>query len=174
MSGEIEAFGELVKAANESGLTKAGGELAARIWNRLFGPERQTKRRENTTKLFDAAAWRLESENAERIDPDPKFASRLVIAAADEDNEILQDLWARLLAAACDKDRSKHVRHEFIDLVKQLNPIDARVLQYAWRLLPTPTHLPADAAFQATTCATALGISLTPQPFPWRRWSGSD
>ncbi len=51
-------------------------------------------------------------------------------AAADESNSELQELWARLLAAAMDPDRAKLVRQSFIDIVKKMDPIDARVLRH--------------------------------------------
>lgn len=56
------------------------------------------------------------------------IALPLFEAAADENREELQDLWARLLAAAMDPARSGQVRREFIEAVKQPEPIDALVL----------------------------------------------
>jgi hypothetical protein len=50
----------------------------------------------------------------------------LLIAAADEDRQELQDLWARLLAAAADPKRTKSFRGAFIDVA-----MDAVVLQQA-------------------------------------------
>jgi hypothetical protein len=52
----------------------------------------------------------------------------IIIAAQDESRPELQDLWARLLAAALDTTRSGRVRGEFIDAVKQFDPLDALVL----------------------------------------------
>jgi hypothetical protein len=50
-------------------------------------------------------------------------------AAADEDNEQLQDLWARLLAAAMGPNRRDAMRQSFIAVVKQMDPIDVLVLK---------------------------------------------
>jgi hypothetical protein len=53
----------------------------------------------------------------------------ILIAAADESIDELQELWARLLAAAADPARAKFFRLQFIQVVKQMDPLDAAVLQ---------------------------------------------
>jgi Abortive infection alpha len=50
-------------------------------------------------------------------------------AAADEENEDLQDLWSRLLAAAMDPSRRDAMRQAFIPAVKQMDPMDTVVLK---------------------------------------------
>jgi hypothetical protein len=55
----------------------------------------------------------------------------ILIAAADESREEIQDLWARLLAAAADPARSKSFRNAFIEVIKKMDPLDAAVLQVA-------------------------------------------
>jgi hypothetical protein len=49
------------------------------------------------------------------------IALPLLEAAAEESREELQDLWARLLAAAMDPGRSGQVRRVFIEIVKQMD-----------------------------------------------------
>jgi hypothetical protein len=58
----------------------------------------------------------------------PALAIPLLRAAYDENRCELQDLWARLLAAAMDPSRAASVRQSFIAAVAQLDPLDARVL----------------------------------------------
>jgi hypothetical protein len=58
----------------------------------------------------------------------PALAIPLLRAAYDESRPDLQDLWARLLAAAMDPARAGSVRQSFIAAVSQLDPLDARVL----------------------------------------------
>jgi hypothetical protein len=43
----------------------------------------------------------------------------------------LQDLWARLLAAALDPSREKSFRLAFIEAAKKMDPLDAAVLKVA-------------------------------------------
>ena len=58
----------------------------------------------------------------------PSLAIPLLRAAYDESRPELQDLWARLLAAAMDPARAGNVRQSFIAAIRQLDPLDARVL----------------------------------------------
>ena len=58
----------------------------------------------------------------------PSLAVPLLEAAIDETREELADLWAKLLAAAMDPKRKQFVRADLISTLRQLEPIDARVL----------------------------------------------
>lgn len=53
----------------------------------------------------------------------------IIIAAADESRDELQDIWARLLAAAADPALANSFRIAFIEVVKKMDPLDAVVLQ---------------------------------------------
>ena len=61
-------------------------------------------------------------------DISPSIALPLIEAALDEDREGLKDLWAKLLAAAMDPKRKQFVRADLISTLKQLEPLDAIVL----------------------------------------------
>jgi hypothetical protein len=72
----------------------------------------------------------------------PSVAIPLIRAAYDEGRPELQELWANLIAAAMDPDRSKRVRRSFVDAVQRLDPLDAAVLKEVFDLLgtiPSPT-----------------------------------
>jgi hypothetical protein len=62
-------------------------------------------------------------------DVSPSVAVPLIEAAVDEDRPELADLWARLLAAALDPKRRANVRQNVIRTLKQMEPLDAAVLQ---------------------------------------------
>jgi hypothetical protein len=66
-------------------------------------------------------------ENREEISP--SVAVPLIEAAVNEDRDGLKQLWARLLAAAMDPRLSTLVRPSLIELLKNLDPLDARVLE---------------------------------------------
>jgi hypothetical protein len=71
---------------------------------------------------------------ARGVEPEPPSLSivlPILVAAADESRDELQDIWARLLAAAADPARAKSFRATFIDAAKRMDPIDAPVLQLA-------------------------------------------
>ncbi len=55
----------------------------------------------------------------------------LLQAAQDENRPELQELWERLIANAMDPKRSKDVRRNIIETVKQFEPLDANFLEVA-------------------------------------------
>jgi hypothetical protein len=131
MSGELELLGELIKAANESGLTKAGGNLAGKLMSRWSPRGRSQKAIENRRDLLERAAKYLEDAGVEVEAPAHDIAECIVIMSDDEDREELRDVWARLLAAACDPRKSKNFRREFISIAKDLIPLEVLILKFA-------------------------------------------
>jgi hypothetical protein len=61
----------------------------------------------------------------------PNRALPIFIAAADESIDELQELWAKLLAAAADPRRAKSFRMAFVNAAKLMDPLDAVVLEQA-------------------------------------------
>jgi hypothetical protein len=72
----------------------------------------------------------------------PALAIPLLRAAYDENRAELQDIWARLIAAAMDPKRAGRVRLRFIETAKQFDPLDALVLAKIFdtqaQMSPTP------------------------------------
>jgi abortive infection alpha-like protein len=64
----------------------------------------------------------------EPIDPSPSVLLPLIGAAVDETRDGLKQLWAKLLAAAMDPARTELVRPSLIETLKQMDPLDARML----------------------------------------------
>lgn len=147
MSNELEAITESAKAAQE--IAKFGGKVidaaqsAAPFVNRVLG-----RPIEDATGLLvadplraariltqDWYARRVTEKLRERNLRDeqlkavpPNIAIPLLEAAQDETRDELREVWARLLANLMDPDRSQRVRLEFIETLKQFNPLDALVL----------------------------------------------
>jgi hypothetical protein len=95
----------------------------------LFGDKVKAKRIERIAVLWQKTRERLQDRS---IDPEPpslKYAIPILEAAADEENEELQDLWSRLLAAAMDPNRLDAMRQSFIATVKRMDPIDVLVFK---------------------------------------------
>ena len=68
--------------------------------------------------------------NVEKLQPvSPSLAIPMLQAAYDETRPELQELWARLIAAAMDPARAGRVRQSFIATLKRLDPLDARELE---------------------------------------------
>jgi hypothetical protein len=59
----------------------------------------------------------------------PRIAFDILEAAQDETRDELRELWVQLLANAMDETTQRKVRIEFVAILKQLNPLDALVLQ---------------------------------------------
>jgi hypothetical protein len=68
----------------------------------------------------------------EPCDISPSIALPLIEAALDEDREGLKDMGAKLLAAAMDPKRKHLVRADLISTLKQLEPLDAIVLNIVY------------------------------------------
>lgn len=72
--------------------------------------------------------------NAQSIEkpqaPNPKVALPALAAAADETDEELGDLWARLLVASINPDRAEQDRLRLVDALEQMDPLDAVLLKW--------------------------------------------
>jgi hypothetical protein len=97
----------------------------------LGGDWLKVQRAMNLAEMFAKARARMEAKGITKPQHlvSLSLALPLFRAAADESRTELQDLYARLLAAAADPSRSGAVRRSFIDIVQQMEPIDALVLR---------------------------------------------
>jgi Abortive infection alpha len=94
----------------------------------LGGDYLKVRRAENLSRMIQKAKKRLEDNHVTEPDAPPSLAIPIMIAAADESRDELQDLWAELLAAAADPKRSRTFRLKFIEIAKRLDPLDPLVL----------------------------------------------
>jgi hypothetical protein len=97
--------------------------IAVGDWLREKRKLNQARLSENTKKILEARGISPDEEKSS-----PQLFIAICEAALDEDRPELQDLWARLLAAAVDATRAHRVRANYISIVKQLEPLDALVL----------------------------------------------
>lgn len=58
-----------------------------------------------------------------------KFAIPLLEAASLEDDNYLQDLWTKLLVNAANIDSGVDLRNSYIDILKNLTPLEAHILE---------------------------------------------
>jgi hypothetical protein len=63
----------------------------------------------------------------------PKLALPIMENASLEENDQLQDLWANLLASALDPSFKGVLRSAFIDVIKQLEVVDAYILNFLYK-----------------------------------------
>jgi hypothetical protein len=126
-----KAVQEAIKALRGFGgfLENTFGTGPADIVGLLGGDWLKVRRAENLAKTIQKAKARLEARGVKT--PEPASLSLtlpILVAAADESRDELQDLWARLLAAAADPARAANFRLRFIEAVKRMDPLDAKVL----------------------------------------------
>lgn len=94
-----------------------------------FGDRLHHRRLRNNSLLEAETRELLKPIDQGRLSPpSPSVLIPLMIAAADEERDELRSLWARLLANAA-IDRGTKVRREFFETVRQMEPLDALILQ---------------------------------------------
>lgn len=122
---------EIVKAFSGMGafVEKALGSTPSDLIGYLGGDWLRFKRAENIAKMMNLAKDTLEKSSV--IDQEPaslSVALPILRFAADESREEIQELWARLLAAAMDPTRAGSVRQSFTESISKMDPLDAIVL----------------------------------------------
>jgi hypothetical protein len=127
--------GEIVKAAGGLGsyLAKVFGSIPEDTLGLIVGDWLAHKRRRHLAVLEDNTVRKLEEVDAQRLtEPSPSILIPLLQGAIDEGRAELQDLWASLLANAM-VDGGKRVRRDYFDAVRQMEPLDATVLDVVAR-----------------------------------------
>ncbi len=130
---EIAKTGELaIESARQFVSYWAGvfGTAPHDLFGLLLGDRLHHSRLRNLHKLEVETETFLKQhgvKQAQKVSED--IAVPIVEAARATDREELLELWARLLAAAMDPARSALITKRFIDVLKQIDPLDALVLK---------------------------------------------
>lgn len=135
---DTETTKEVAKATNKV------AELALRFgafWADIFGPAAKDLgdiahghtsywKLCNAIKIEEKVRKKCEEYglDASRVPLAPRIGLPMLEAAVNEDDETLQDMWAELIARSVDPCTSSDVRRCFIDTLKQVEPLDAKVL----------------------------------------------
>jgi hypothetical protein len=133
---QAKAIQEALKTLRGIGgfLKQTFGTVPEDMIGLLGGDWLKARRMENFARIAGKAQRRLKLRNiTSTIPPRLPILLPLVNAAADEEDDELQDLWARLLAAAADPARAKSFRAAFVNAAKKMDPLDAAAL----KALPT-------------------------------------
>jgi hypothetical protein len=110
-------------------LKETFGTLPQDIVGLLGGDYLRVRRAENLFRTIEKAKKRLEDGDVGQPDAPPSLAIPIMIAAADESRDELQDIWAALLAAAADPDKNKSFRLKFIEVAQKMDPVDTLILE---------------------------------------------
>jgi Abortive infection alpha len=126
--------GKALEIVHDTGgyLNRVFGDLVVNGVGWLIGDWVGEKRKRN----FDALCRRTLEILHERkvqgaIELSPNQATELLMGAQDESRLELAELWARLLANAMDPGLN-NVRHSFIASVREMDPMDARTMNYLY------------------------------------------
>lgn len=130
---QAKAIEEAIKTLRAAGgfLREAFGTVPEDVVALLGGNLLKVRRAENLIRTLAKAQERLQKDGIKVEAASLSLGLRILVAAADESREELQDLWARLLAAAADPERARFFRLAFIEAAKRMDPLDAAVLKTA-------------------------------------------
>lgn len=148
---------EIIKAFSGLGsfCEKALGSVPQDLIGYLGGDWLRFRRAENIAKLMERSRERLEAWGVKDQKPASLTITLPILrGAADESREVLQDLWARLLAATIDPSRVDGVRQGFAEAISKMDPTDALVLGYM------KDKAPIANGNERPQTASAIGISL--------------
>jgi len=97
------------------------------------------------SKMADDVNHILQSSGAtdSRAVP-PKLALPIFEESSLEENDELHILWSKLLANAMNPNFKNELRYGFIDMIKNITPIDARILDGFYEQLRKQGYLTAD------------------------------
>jgi hypothetical protein len=108
---------------------EALGSVPQDIIGYLGGDWLRIRRAQNIAEMMNKAKKKLESWGVEDSEPASlTVAIPILQGAADESREEIQDLWARLLAAAMTPSRARYLRQGFAEVIKKMDPLDALIL----------------------------------------------
>jgi hypothetical protein len=137
MGGELIATaGEVAKLVREFGDTRVGQAITGVVVDAvglLVGDWMGNVRVNHLAELSRRTHEILKGRGVEPLPAEgmsPVLLKPIVQAAADEGRPELQELWAKLMAAAMDPARVGRVRHSFVDAIKRMDPQDAKVMDY--------------------------------------------
>lgn len=90
---------------------------------------------ERQVRLADRVKEIIEQRHKEgtSVSVPPRLAVPIIEAASLESDDSLQDLWAYLLASAMNSETTQKVRSAFVDIIKQLEPVDVKILEFCYR-----------------------------------------
>lgn len=122
-----------------NGVVKGPFETLAHIWHYVYGyqwqaraEERKDKFLKNQESLQNDIVIELQNIPDENLQ-EPAIS---IIGPALEaskfyiDEEEIRKLFAKLIAASMDSSKNDFTHHAFIEIIKMLNPVDAKILAY--------------------------------------------
>ncbi|QDM32119.1 DUF4393 domain-containing protein [Tardiphaga sp. vice352] len=156
-----KAIEETAKATGKAlELAKSAAPAIGDIYGLVAGDWIEAKRKEHRDALARKTKKILKDRNVEPQSIPEQISIPLLSAAQGESRDEIQDLWAQLFANAMDPLRAENVRPEFIETVKQLQPIDVRILIRIKSVGTSKQLLISEIAKDEHLRSSAAGISV--------------
>lgn len=151
MNEELEATKEAAKAVQETAktvgkaldITEKLGRFISRYTGEslelafgIIGDKLKYLRWERQIRLMMRANEFLKKEGLERPTREIpiKFVVPLLQASSLEDDDYIQDLWAKLLVNAANEESKVEINRAYIDILERLTPIEARILKIIYTI----------------------------------------
>lgn len=116
-----QALGELI--------IRTFGPMANRLGQSL--PNFPAWSLENLGSIINNVKNYIEENKIENLKPIPERQMYMFLnLASQEDDERIQDLWAGLIANAIDPSKNQDIDRHLINLISQLDPVDAQIIQH--------------------------------------------
>ncbi len=91
----------------------------------------------NIAKVIEKSHNKLSFENGElNLIANPRVGLSIMEECSIVDDEELQDLWAGLFASSCTPDGRDDSNMNFVDLIKRMSSVEARILKYGCEHAP--------------------------------------
>lgn len=118
--------------------TKAMGETLTDIWCIVFGGIHQISEKRKMKYAYELEQFHLDLLNEiDSIPPQKKVEPKIQIVAPALENakycveeKELRELFKNLISSSLNKDTSELVHPSFADIIKQMSPLDAMVVNY--------------------------------------------
>lgn len=134
----IKPIGEAVKSVADGTIKGTAAFLsriclpAAKEFGLLLKDQVRNWRANNlNSMLVKAERIATETRMSDVAQAHPRIVATILEQSSWQDDDGLQELWAGLLAASCEKSVPSDSNLVFVQLLSQITPIQARILEYA-------------------------------------------
>ncbi len=99
----------------------------------MFGDKLKFMRWKRKLRIVDEVNRILDERGVKSTRPiPPKLAIPILEQASLEENDELQDIWCNLIANSLDPNFKMEIRYSFIEIIKNLTTLDARILKHVY------------------------------------------
>ena len=138
----IRPYGESIKIAVDKSIEGAGAFLSriclpvAEEFGLLLRDKIRYWRVNNIIKILEKAKDKIKYEDGEiKVNAHPRIVMKVIEEGSWNENDEIQEMWAGLLAASCDKVASDE-NLIFINLLNQLTNSEAKILNHICERTP--------------------------------------